>query len=565
MVTLVRAGEITAITLSSDSLSLKAVKKDGSTVVAERKPGSTLLQYLRDAGVPYENVPPITVEKPDDDFDFPPLLVMLLPATLLVIVLVLLSRGARPSGVSSPYSNVRVSPFKEAKLNIQFCGSETGVTFEDVAGIDEVKDELQEIVLFLKSPERFRRLGARVPRGVLLTGAPGTGKTMLAKAIAGEAGVPFISINASEFVEMFVGVGASRIRDLFKKARETAPCIVFIDELDAVGRRRSHSSFTSNNEQEHTLNQLLVEMDGFANHENVVIIAATNRADILDPALLRPGRFDRQVQTELPDCAGRESILRVHARGKPLAPSVDLAALASETSGMSGADLENLLNEAALFAVRRNAEVIDENDLADALEKVIAGVAHKNRAVRDEERRLAAVHEGGHAILTHVLPTVEKVNKVSIVARAGKGGYTRLSGHQDRRYWTEEQLREHLVFCLAGLAAEELVFSKRSTGAGNDLEQANALARAMVYRYGMGDIGLLVYNPQMDNEWLLSGKIVDTAEESVRKILDEALLSARRTLEQYRAHLDALVAGLLQHDALDGERLRALLDNIPSP
>ena len=368
------------------------------------------------------------------------------------------------------------------------------VTFKDVAGVDEAKEELEEVVEFLKHPKKFVELGARIPKGVLLVGPPGTGKTLLARAVAGEAGVPFFSISGSDFVEMFVGVGASRVRDLFEQAKKNSPCIVFIDEIDAVGRQRGAGLGGGHDEREQTLNQLLVEMDGFGINEGIIIIAATNRPDILDPALLRPGRFDRQVVVDRPDVKGREEILKVHARGKPLEENIDLGVLARRTPGFTGADLENLINEAALLAARRNKKKIQMLELEEAITRVIAGPEKKSRVMSERERRLVAYHEAGHAVVAQLLPNVDPVHEVSIVPRGRAGGYTMILPKEDRFFMAKSELLEQITHLLGGRVSEALVLHEISTGAQNDLERATEIARRMIMEFGMSEkLGSLTF------------------------------------------------------------------------
>ncbi len=375
-----------------------------------------------------------------------------------------------------------------------FTGDQPTVTFADVAGIEEAKEELQEVVEFLKEPEKFIALGARIPKGVLLIGSPGTGKTLLAKAVSGEAGVPFFSISGSEFVEMFVGVGASRVRDLFDQAKRHSPCIVFVDEIDAVGRQRGAGLGGSHDEREQTLNQMLVEMDGFDTDTNVIIMAATNRPDVLDPALLRPGRFDRRVILDRPDVRGREAILKVHVKGKPLEPGVNLTTIAKATPGFVGADLENLVNEAAILAARRNKKTIGSSELEESIERVIAGPERKSRIITPEEKKIVAYHEAGHAVVGHTIPESDPVHKVTIVARGMMGGFTMSLPEEDRTLVSRNKLKGDMAFMLGGRAAEEIVFNDITSGASNDLERVTKLARSMVTRMGMSDeLGPMVY------------------------------------------------------------------------
>ena len=450
----------------------------------------------------------------------------------------------------------------------------TKKTFADVAGEDEEKEELKEIVDFLKAPERFRKLGARIPKGVLLVGPPGTGKTLLAKAVAGEAGVPFFSISGSDFVEMFVGVGASRVRDLFENAKKNAPCIIFIDEIDAVGRHRGAGLGGGHDEREQTLNQLLVEMDGFGVNEGVIIIAATNRPDILDPALLRPGRFDRQVLVDAPDVKGREEILQVHAKGKPLASDVNLAVLAKTTVGFSGADLENLMNEAALLAARRNQMEIRMADLEESIMKVIAGPEKKSRKVTEKERRLTAFHEAGHAVVSKMLPTQDRVHQVSIIPRGRAGGYTMSLPKDDTFFNSKTEMLEEIVSLLGGRVAEQLVLGDVSTGASNDLERATKIAKSMITRYGMSDkLGPRTFGDQ-NNEVFIGrdyGHTVDYSDETaamidqeIKRIIDDCYARCEQILTDHLEELNRVANLLLEKEKIEGEEFDALFGETPS-
>ena len=437
------------------------------------------------------------------------------------------------------------------------------VTFDDVAGSDEEKEELREIVEFLKDPKRFVSLGARIPKGVLLVGPPGTGKTLLAKAVAGEAGVHFLSISGSDFVELYVGVGASRVRDLFDQAKKNAPAIVFIDEIDAVGRQRGAGLGGGHDEREQTLNQLLVEMDGFGNNEGVVVMAATNRQDILDPALLRPGRFDRQVYVGHPDIKGREAILKVHARNKPLGDDVSLAELAKGTGGFTGADLENLMNEAALLAARRHHRFISMAELNEAVIKVIAGPEKKSRVVIERERKLTAYHEAGHAIVIHDLPTQDPVHEITIIPRGMAGGMTISLPQEDVTFQTRQQLTERIAVCLGGRAAEQLALGDISTGAGNDLQKASAIARNMVTRYGMSEkVGNVVFDSGHDEVFIgrsmaqtknYSEEVAALIDEEVKALVDGAYARCGEILTHRRRELDIVAEYLLRYENMDAK------------
>ena len=436
------------------------------------------------------------------------------------------------------------------------------VTFNDVAGADEEKEELQEIVEFLRDPQKFIALGARIPKGVLLVGPPGTGKTLIAKAVAGEAGVHFLSISGSDFVELYVGVGASRVRDLFDQAKKNAPAIVFIDEIDAVGRQRGAGLGGGHDEREQTLNQLLVEMDGFASNEGVIVMAATNRQDILDPALLRPGRFDRQIYVGLPDIRGREEILKVHARKKPLSEDASLSDIAKATGGFTGADLENLLNEAALLAARANQRFITMSDLHEAMMKVIAGPEKKSRVVTPLAKRLTAYHEAGHAVVIHELPTQDPVHQITIIPRGPAGGMTISLPQEDRAYQSKAELEEHIAVCLGGRVAEQLVLGDISTGASNDIQKASSIARAMVTKYGMSEkLGTIAYGNESDEVFIgrtmaqarsYSEDVAGLIDEEVKSIVDRAYARCEEILTRCRPQLELTAQYLLAHETMSG-------------
>jgi len=459
-----------------------------------------------------------------------------------------------------------------------YAQSEIGVTFNDVAGVDEAKVELQEVVEFLKQPKKFQNLGGRIPKGVLLVGPPGTGKTLLAKAVAGEAGVPFFSVSGSEFVEMFVGLGAARVRDLFAQAQEKAPCIIFVDELDALGKARGANPLGGHDEREQTLNQLLVEMDGFDPKKGVIIMAATNRPEILDPALLRPGRFDRQVLVDRPDIQGREAILKVHAKGVKLAPNVDLKVLAARTPGFVGADLANLINEGALLAARRNKAQVEMADLEEAIDRVVAGLEKKARVMSPQERERVAYHEAGHALVAASVPTADPVHKISIIPRGIAAlGYTLQLPTEDRYLLTRSELLDRLAVLLGGRAAEQITFGEVSTGAQNDLQRAADIARRMVKEYGMSEgLGAVAFEPERRPLFLpggdglgLGGKAYseETAREidvEVKRIVDETERRAREILTRRDGDLEALAQRLLEKEVLEGQELRQLLGD-PNP
>ena len=459
--------------------------------------------------------------------------------------------------------------FGKAKIK-QMADEKRKTTFADVAGADEEKEELREIVEFLKNPKKYNELGARIPKGVLLVGPPGTGKTLLARAVAGEAGVPFFSISGSDFVEMFVGVGASRVRDLFEQAKKNSPCIIFIDEIDAVGRQRGAGLGGGHDEREQTLNQLLVEMDGFGANEGVIMIAATNRPDVLDPALMRPGRFDRQVVVSYPDIKGREEILKVHARGKPLAPDVELKTIAKSTAGFTGADLENLLNEAALLAARRNLKAITMAEIEEATIKVVVGTEKKSHVMTDHEKRLTANHEAGHAVATYYCPTQDPVHQISIIPRGMAGGYTMHLPTEDRSYQSRKEMKEDLVVLLGGRVAEALTLDDISTGASNDIERATKVARSMVTKYGMSEkLGPIQYGTD-DSEPFLGrdmGHIRNYSEETasaidneIKMLVEDAYHKTERILTEHMNQLHEVAEFLFHNEKMSGEEFRAVME-----
>ncbi len=466
----------------------------------------------------------------------------------------------------------RVMQFGKAKAK-QVNKDAPKVTFKDVAGADEAVEELEEIKDFLSSPGKFRAIGAKIPRGVLLYGPPGTGKTLLARAVAGEAGVPFFSISGSDFVEMFVGVGASRVRDLFEQAKQSGPAIVFIDEIDAVGRHRGAGLGGGHDEREQTLNQLLVELDGFDVNTGVIVIAATNRPDILDPALLRPGRFDRQVVVDRPDLKGREAILEVHAKGKPLEEEIDLEALARQTPGFTGADLANLINEAALLSARRDKQLISMAELEEAIDRVIAGPERKSRVMSEEERRITAYHEGGHALVGFALPNLDPIHKVTIIPRGRAGGYTLALPVEDKNYARRSELVDQLAYALGGRTAEEQVFGDPSTGASNDIEKATDLARKMVMEYGMSDrLGPLRYGRPDSQVFLgrdytrgqeMSDDVASAIDDEIRMLINQAHEEARSIITTHRDALDRIADVLLEKETIDGAEIAKIFSDVP--
>jgi cell division protease FtsH len=471
-------------------------------------------------------------------------------------------------------TNSQTMSFGQSKAKL-FVANKPNVTFADVAGVDEAKYELEEIVEFLKYPERFLALGARIPRGVLLVGPPGVGKTLLARAVAGEAGVPFFSISGSEFVEMFVGVGAARVRDLFEQAKRNAPCIVFVDEIDAVGRHRGAGLGGGHDEREQTLNQILVEMDGFDTSINIIVVAATNRPDILDPALLRPGRFDRRVTLDLPDIAGRKAIFEVHSKGKPFAPDSDSDVIAKQTPGLSGADLANLVNESALLAARANKHQIGLIEVEEAIDRLVAGPERKSRIINQREKEMTAYHEAGHALVAWTLPHADKVHKISIVSRGNMGGYTRLLPSEDRFLWTKNQFDDMLATAMGGRVAEELVFTEITTGASNDIETATKMALSMIKRYGMSEnLGprtfgrreeLVFLGREISEQRDYGDKVAEEIDQEVKAIIHRAYERANSIISTNRSTLNRVTRYLLKHETVEGEKMEHLFNNDLDP
>jgi cell division protease FtsH len=506
-----------------------------------------------------------SVNKPADTGWIMLILTTLVPVVLVILFIAFFMRQAQGT-------NNQALSFGKSRARM-FLGNKTVVTFADVAGVDEAKADLQEVVEFLKYPEKFNTLGARIPRGVLLVGPPGTGKTLLARAVAGEAGVPFFSISGSEFVEMFVGVGASRVRDLFDQAKRNSPCIVFVDEIDAVGRQRGAGLGGSHDEREQTLNQILVEMDGFDTNTNVIVVAATNRPDVLDPALLRPGRFDRQVILDRPDLRGRVAILKVHTKGKPLDKAIDIENLARQSPGFSGADIANLVNEAAILAARRNRKVIAMPEFNEALERIVAGPERKSRIISDAEKRIIAVHEGGHAVVQRVLPKCDPVNKVTIISRGMALGYTMALPMEDRYLQSKTEFEDKIAGLLGGNAAERLVFGDTTTGASNDIEKATDLARRMVTEWGMSDkLGPLAFGKRDEMIFLgreigeqrnYSDDVAKMIDEEVRAFIESGYARATQVLNEHRHRLIALADKLIAEETVESEEFEKLFADLP--
>lgn len=543
------------------------LKSDGKTHTYSIPHVSLFLNDIDDYRQEYNNQNP---DKPLK-FDYKPItdnsfLISFVPYLILIALMIgftfVIMRQTTGGGKMSQFSraNTRNQPANGKK-----------VTFADVAGADEEKQELEEIVDFMKNPRKYQELGARIPKGVLLVGPPGTGKTLLAKAVAGEAGVPFFSISGSDFVEMFVGVGASRVRDLFDQAKKHTPSVVFIDEIDAVGRQRGAGLGGGHDEREQTLNQLLVEMDGFTENQNIIVMAATNRRDILDPALLRPGRFDRQIVVSYPDIKGREEILKVHTKNKKLSPDINLATIAKSTAGFTGADLENLVNEAALLAARRNRKAIVQEDIEEASIKVVTGPEKKSRVITDSERRLTAYHEAGHAVCHYFCPTQDKVHHITIIPRGSAGGFTMSLPDHDKNYRSKTEMEESLVVLLGGRVAEKVVLDDISTGASNDIERATNVARSMVTRYGFSEkLGPIVYGTD-DSEVFLgrdyshgrnySENIAGEIDAEIRELVETAYENARNILETHRDCLERVAKYLIKHEKMDGDMFEKVMKN----
>jgi len=565
IVKMVQQGRVKEIAVHGDKVT--ATLENGDKIFALKEPDIDIIKLLNEFGVKPEQMPPISVTEPTLWERIAPWVNVLLPILLLVGLFFFILRQAQgPTNQAFSFGKSRAR---------MIAGDRPSVTFDDVAGEDEAKEELQEVVEFLREPQKFLALGARIPKGVLMVGPPGTGKTLMAKAVAGEAGVPFFSISGSEFVEMFVGVGASRVRDLFDQAKKHAPSIIFIDEIDAVGRHRGAGLGGSHDEREQTLNQILVEMDGFETDTSVIVIAATNRPDILDPALLRPGRFDRRVVLDRPDIKGREAILKVHVRGKPLAPDVDLGVLAKSTPGFVGADLENLVNEAAILAARRGKKQIGMEEFTEAIERVIAGPERKSRLISKEEKKIIAYHESGHAIVRRMLPLCDPVHKISIVSRGTALGYTMSLPERDNVLYSKEKFEQDLAAILGGRAAEEIVFGDITTGASDDLEKATQLARNMVTVYGMSkELGPMQFGKR--DELVFLGKEIaeqrDYSEETAKEIDEEverivyrAYNRARSILSTYKAKLQEVAETLMERETLSSEEFESFFSDVPDP
>jgi len=546
------------VTLREDIYIIAGELKTDEPFTANIPPNPELLQRMVDKGI---DVTPVA--KPEPAW-YMGLLGTFLPILLIVGLILFMMQQTQGGGN-------KVMQFGKSKARLQ-TAEKSKVTFADVAGVDEVREELEEVVEFLKSPKKFNDIGAKIPKGVLLFGPPGTGKTLLARAVAGEAGVPFFSISGSDFVEMFVGVGASRVRDLFENAKKTAPCIVFIDEIDAVGRQRGAGLGGGHDEREQTLNQLLVEMDGFETNEGIIMIAATNRPDILDPALLRPGRFDRQVTVDVPDVKGREEILKVHVKNRLLADKIDLNVLARRTPGFTGADLQNLVNEGALLAARRGRKKIGMDELEASIERVIAGPEKKSRVISDYEKKLVAYHEAGHALMGHYLEHTDPLHKVSIIPRGRAGGYTLLLPKEDRRYMTKSQILDMVVMLLGGRVAEDIVLKEISTGAQNDLERASELVRKIITEYGMSqELGPLTFGRKQEQVFLgrdisrdrnYSEAVAFSIDKEARKIMDESYIRSKQILNDNMDKLHLVAQTLMEKETLEANEFETLINSM---
>ena len=564
VISLAARDDIQTIEVRGEKLTIATT--NGETFTSRKEESSSIVEILEKSGVDLlsTNIQ-IVVKGTSGLGNFIGLFINFLPLIFFGAVLFFMMRQAQ-GNTNQTFSFGR----SRARMLV---GNSPPVSFADVAGVEEAKEELQEVVEFLKFPEKFMTLGAKIPKGVLLVGPPGTGKTLMARAVAGEAGVPFFSISGSEFVEMFVGVGASRVRDLFDQAKRNAPCIVFVDEIDAVGRHRGAGLGGGHDEREQTLNQILVEMDGFDTTTNVIVLAATNRPDILDPALLRPGRFDRRVTLDNPDIKGRAAILDVHSKGKPLAEDVDMERVARQTVGFSGADLANLVNESAILAARRNKTIIGPDEFAESIDRVIAGPERKSRVISPKEKEITAYHEAGHALVGHLLPHADPVSKISIVARGQMGGYTRFVPKEDRTLTTKRQLEARLAYALGGRAAEEIIFDETTTGASNDLEQATTIARTMVTRFGMSEkLGprtfgkreeLVFLGREISEQRDYSDHVAETIDKEVFNLIDSANRNARDIIVKHRAKLTKLAKYLIAHETVEEDTLIELLDPKP--
>jgi len=554
---MVEQGQVKSVRVEVAELvyNLSGELKDNSKFIATVSKESDIIKQLREKKVDYttQPVPPPSI--------WMTLLTTLFPIIILVVFLLFIMNQTQGGGG-------RVMQFGKSKARLM-SGEDVKVSFKDVAGAEEAKEEMQEVVEFLKNPQKFIQIGAKIPRGVLLYGAPGTGKTLMAKAVAGEAGVPFFSISGSDFVEMFVGVGAARVRDLFEQAKKNAPCIVFIDEIDAVGRQRGAGLGGGHDEREQTLNQLLVEMDGFSTGEAIIVMASTNRPDILDPALLRPGRFDRHILIDKPDVKGREAILGVHVQNKPLDDNINMEILAKRTPGFTGADLANMVNEAALLTARRNKNKIGMEELEESIERVLAGPEKKSRVISEKEKRLVAYHEGGHALVSYFLPHTDKLHKISIIPRGRAGGYTLLLPEEDRNYITKSYLLDEVTTLLGGRVAEALVLNDISTGAQNDLERASGIVRKMITEFGMSEeLGPLTFGHKSEEVFLgrdisrdrnYSDAIAYAIDKEASHYMESSYKKAEKILQENMDKLHQVAARLIEQETMEGEEFEVIM------
>ncbi len=565
LISLINGQKVKKIIVQGDELQAELKEANSKLQVAKKETGESFGDIMKNYGIKDDIKNGLNIEIKDESsvkFWAVNLLPILIPLIIFIAFFYFMSRGVQGM-------NNRAMGFGQSTARQKDPKDKNGQkTFKDVAGMQESKEELEEIVGFLKEPKKFAEMGAKIPKGVLLMGAPGTGKTLLAKAVAGEAGVQFFHMSGSEFVEMFVGVGASRVRDLFGKAKKSAPAIVFIDEIDAVGRRRGSGLGGGHDEREQTLNQILVEMDGFEPNLGVIVIAATNRPDVLDPALLRPGRFDRRVTLDLPDIKDREEILKIHANNKPLSKEIVLRNIAERTPGFSGADLENLLNEAAILAVRRDKKTIEESEILESVEKVILGPEKKSRVINNKEKKMTAYHEAGHAVVGYYLANCDPVRKVSIISRGRAGGYTLNMPIEDRNYHTLKQFKDDLAMMLGGYVVEELIFSDLSTGPSSDLQKATAVARDMVTRYGMSKLGPRTFGKHEEMIFLgrdiheqrdYSDKTAEDIDKEIIVLIEEAKIKAKKVIDENRAKMEKMVEVLLAKETIEEAEIKDIL------